>query len=451
MTGALMKRLTLALMATTLMVAQPISGFAATKPAPKTAAKPLAPTVVKAPDDPDAIGVGAAAIVNDEVISSIDVRQRVVLMVITTGVQPTTQEMVRQIEAQALRGLVDERLQLQEAKRLRVEVKDAEVDEALRGLAAENKMPLSELANELQSHGGSINSLRDQIRAEIAWQRLISGRYGARVRISKEQVDETLKRLSQAADKTQYLISEIVLDTPTEADQAAAMETADRLYQELNKGTPFPVLARQFSTSSSAASGGEVGWVASGELPSEVETVLAQLGPGQISNPIITPDAIRIVALREKRTGEAARTMVALKQAVVPVRGRAEAAETIAAVLNATEKLNALRAKVKSCDSFLSTAKGIAGLSTGEITRIDQAKLALEFQRAVAQLQPGQISEPVRTRVGVHLLMVCNRETVAGSMPEAKDIELRLQNQQLGLLSKRYLRDLRAAATIEGR
>lgn len=399
-----------------------------------------------------AIGVMASAIVNDEVISSIDVRQRVVLMMVTTGIKPTSADVLKQLESQALRGLIDERLQSQEAKRLKVEVKDTEVEAELAALAKDNGTDVAQLSAQLAQLGGSINSLREQVRAEIAWQRLIAGRYGARVRISKEQVEETQKKLAQAADKSQYLISEIVLESPDMASRGQLQAVAERIYQELNKGASFTTLARQFSTSSSAAAGGDVGWVAAGELSSEIESVIATMQAGQISPPIPTADGMRIVAVRDKRSGEAQRTILSLKQAVVPIRGRGDAPETIKALAKASETLNLLRARITGCGDFTAKAKGVAGISSGEIAKIDQSKLAIEFQNAVQGLEIGQVSAPIRTRIGVHILTVCSRATESGAAtPDARNIEMRLQNQQLTLLAKRYLRDLRAAATIEGR
>src|SRR6185312_8450964 len=136
---------------------------------------------------------GIAVIVNDDVISTYDLRQRALLLIVTSGV-PATQENLPQIQQEALRSLVDEHLQLQELKKLEKDqkfeiiAKDDEVNEALAGLAKENNATVDQLRRQFSAVGLSLDTLRDQMRVQISWNRMIGGRYGTRVRVGDKQI-----------------------------------------------------------------------------------------------------------------------------------------------------------------------------------------------------------------------------------------------------------------------
>lgn len=394
---------------------------------------------------------GAIAVVNDDVISTVDLRSRVALILVTTGLRPTSQDMLRQIQGEALQNLVDERVKLQEAERLGLEISEQEVTQTINELAQNNQTSIPGLEQELLAMGGNIRSLQQQIRADLAWQRLLGARYGSRLRISDNQIQNTLDRIAASANKPQYLVSEIVLDiVPGKERDTEGL--ALRLIDEMKNGAPFPALAQQFSGASTAANGGDIGWVSAGEMDVQMERVLNGLRPGQVSRPFVTPDGIKILALREKRQGTVNRVRYDLKQAVIPIRDELGTPAANAAEQQASATLNALRARMTGCDDFEEQANKIDGVKSGGINDIAREQLAQVFQDAIDPLDAQEISAPVRTRIGVHLLGVCKKHVdVGGALPSKDEIALRLQNQQLAMISKRYLRDLKRSATIEGR
>ncbi|MGE3143649.1 MAG: SurA N-terminal domain-containing protein, partial [Hyphomonadaceae bacterium] len=186
---------------------------------------------------------GVAAIVNDQVISTYDVRQRATLLLASAGIQNTAEAMQR-AKTQALRDLVDEHLQMQEAAHYEINVTDAQVNASLGDIARQNNTTPQALLSQLASAGINPSTLRSQIRADIAWRRLVGGRYGSRVRISPNAILETQQRIAQSATRTQYLASEIFLPAETEAEFADAQNGAERLLQEMQRGAPFPLVAR---------------------------------------------------------------------------------------------------------------------------------------------------------------------------------------------------------------
>ncbi|HEX6866470.1 MAG TPA: peptidylprolyl isomerase [Caulobacteraceae bacterium] len=391
------------------------------------------------------------AIVNDDIISSYDLMQRIRLILVTSGVQPT-KENLPQLQREALRSLIDERLQLQEIRRVEKEQKvdivptKDEVDDEINDIAKGNNMTGDQLIAALASQGVGDETLRSQLRAEISWQRWIQGRYGSRLRVGDDQIAAARERLEQAASKPQYQIGEIFIDAGRVGGMDQAMQGANQLLQQLQQGAPFPAVARQFSTAPSSAAGGDAGWITMGEMPPEVDAVLQQLRPGQLSRPIQVKDGVYIIYLREKRSGASA-TLISLKQAAVPLAGDASAADVEAA----RAKLEALRPRVTSCDAIESAAAGMDGVIAGDLGEAEVQDLAPAFREAAQNLQVGQLSAPIRTPAGLHLIAVCGRRQSGGSIPSPEQIENRLFGQQLSMLSKRYLRDLRNSATIETR
>jgi peptidyl-prolyl cis-trans isomerase SurA len=395
---------------------------------------------------------GVAAVVNDDVISTYDVLQRMRLLMVTSGVQPT-QENLPQLQAEALRSLVDERLQLQELRRVEKAQKftiiatDAELTQEINDIARGNNTTGPQLLDSLAAQGVGAETFRSQLRAQISWNNWISGRYGSRLRIGDDQVKAFERRYNEQQSKPQYQVSEVYIDASRVGGMEVATSGAAQLVAQLQQGAPFAAVARQFSASPTAANGGDAGWVAQGVLPSEVDTALEQLRPGQLSAPIPVKDGIYIVLLRDKRAGGAA-ALVNLKQIAIGLPAGAPAAEVDAA----RAKLEAIRPKVTSCDNVEAAANGVEGVLTSDLGEAEVKDLIPDFQQAANTLQIGQVSQPIRTAAGLHLVAICGKRAAGGAAtPTAAQIENRLRGEQLALIARRYLRDLRNSATIETR
>lgn len=416
-------------------------------------AQDTAATAQPAPAAPAPGGISEAviAVVNDDIISSYDLMQRMRLILVTSGVQPT-QETMPQLQREALRSLVDERLQIQELRRVEKEqgieiiATNPEIDEEINELAKGNNMTGAQLVAALASQGVGADTLREQLRSEVSWQRWIQGRYGSRLRVGEDQINAQRARLEAAASKPQYQVGEIFIDNARVGGAEQALSGATQLVEQLQKGAPFPAVARQFSTAPTAAAGGDAGWISTGEMPAEVDFALENMRPGQLSRPIPVKDGVYIIYLREKRTGSAA-TLINLKQAAVPLGAEASEADLAAA----RAKLEALRPRVTGCDNIESAAAGVDGVVAGDLGEAEVQDLAPAFREAAETLQPGQLSAPIRTPAGLHLVAVCGKRQSGAQIPNAQQIENRLFGQQLAMISKRYLRDLRNSATIETR
>ena len=418
---------------------------------PVVAAPDAAPNAAPAAQRGTPLSESVAAVVNDDIISSYDLMQRMRLLMVTSGLQPT-QENLPQLEQEALRSLIDEHVQMQELRRVEKAQKitiistEKEIDEQIDDIAKGNNMTGPQLVQQLTAQGVGIDTWRAQLRADSSWQAWISGRYGSRLRIGDDQIKAFERRQAEAASKPQYQVSEVFIDATRVGGMETAVNGAKQLVTQMQQGAPFPAVARQFSASPTAANGGDAGWISPGEMPPEVDAALEQLRPGQLSAPIPVRDGVYIIYLREKRSGAKA-SLVDLKQVALALPAEATQEQVDAA----NKTLLALKPQITSCETLEATAGKVEGVVAGDLGEAEVTDLAPAFQEVANTLKVGQVSDPIRTPAGLHLIAVCGKRQSGAAAPTHDQIENRLRGQQLALISKRYLRDLRNSATIETR
>ena len=179
---------------------------------------------------------GIAAVVNDDIVTVHDLRQRVFFMLATTGAK-TDEATLRRLQSQALNNLVDEHLQMQESEKYEQTISDEEINESVSQLLSRNGADPGQFINDLASAGVSIETLRDQVRSEIAWQRIVNGLYGSRIRISDAQIDETMNQVSANASKPSYRVLEIYIEaSPDIGGMEGAMEGANAMITQAQQG-----------------------------------------------------------------------------------------------------------------------------------------------------------------------------------------------------------------------
>ena len=380
---------------------------------------------------------GIVAVVNDDIVSTHDVRQRVLFLLATTGAQRDEESLAR-LQQQALRNLVDEKLQMQESRKYEQTIADEQVDRSVQRLIARNELTPEEVIQRLSAVGVGIDTLRDQVRAEIAWQRIVNGLYGSRIRISDAQIDETLSRMTANSAKPSYRVAEIFIEaTPDIGGKEGALEGARAMITQINEGAPFPLLARQFSSAPSAASGGDVGYVQEGDLRPELNAVLDTLEVGKVSEPIETPGGYYVVAIVDKRVSEAD-TVYRLKQ----INMIGSDTETLEA------QFRGYKTRFTSCDTLDDDIEDVEGLNSADMGEIKASEMTDEIRALIGGLTEGQLSDPIASGEGVVALMVCSAEVSGKGIPTRDQIEERLIDQQLAQASKKHLRDLRRQAAI---
>ncbi|GBF57104.1 chaperone SurA [Candidatus Phycosocius bacilliformis] len=402
----------------------------------------LAPRQVMAQERP--LSEGVAAIVNDQPITRLDVRQRVQFLIATSGAQQITPELLQRATSAALNNLIDERLQLQEAAKFKLDVPDREVDRILTNQARQNGSTLENFFRDLADIGVSAQSYRDKTRAEIVWQRIVSGRFGSRVRINRDQVKAALDRILANTNKPQYLISEIFLEDENVQSAPQTLEGAKTLVQQLRAGAPFQLVAQQYSFAPSASTGGDMGWITLGELKTEVAGVVEQMAAGTISEPIVVPGGVMIVSVREKRDPSPPKAKLKLREMTRKVPAGSDEATWRRAEQAARTSRDALR---NGCDG-VSRAAQRGGLDVIDYGEIEDADLGEPFRTQALGLSNGQASAIFRSDAGVHVMVLCDRENTGSDIPTLEQLEDRLYDQELSLIARRYLRDIRREAAI---
>jgi len=379
---------------------------------------------------------GIAAVVNSDIVTIHDLRQRVLFMMATTGAE-ADEASVQRLQRQALRNLVDEHLQMQESEKYEQTISDEAVDQSVARLLSQNGADPNKLVSDLAAAGVSIETLRDQVRSELAWQRIVNGLYGSRIRISDAQIDENLNQITANASKPNFRVAEIYIEaSPDIGGMEGAMEGAGAMIAQVKGGAPFPLLAQQFSSAASAARGGDVGWVREGELRPEIDAVITTMEPGSVSNPIQVPGGVYVVALIEKKISQA-ETLYKLKQ--VTVESETEAAKA---------RLVSLRGELSSCETLEDDVKPLDGVAAADMGEIKSSDLTDIIVEALERTDVGGLSDPFERPNGATSIMVCSRQTTGSDIPTRDQIEDRLLDQQLAQASKRALRDLRRQATL---
>jgi peptidyl-prolyl cis-trans isomerase SurA len=383
----------------------------------------------------------AAALVNDEVISIMDLEMRVRLAMVASGISGSAEQRNR-LAPQVLRSIIDERLQMQEAARLGIEAQDAEIDNAIARVAQQNNMAPRQFLDVLRRNGILPQVFRNQIRANLLWQKVVAREIRREIQISPEEVDAVVERLMAQEGERRLRVREIFLSIDSADEEQEVSATARRLTQQLRNGAEFSSLARQFSQAATAAVGGDLGWLTPGSLPDQVANTLDEMQPGQIAGPIRTFGGYYIVRLEDTRQIAAIEETVSLKQIYLPLPGDAASSDVEDARARAAE----LAGQVDSCESMSDVAKSAGSANSGELGEVKLSSLPENIRRAVADLPIDTPSRPIEVNAGIAVLMVCERSQ---SGIDRNQIRENLARQQLDLRAQRYMRDLRRAAHVD--
>jgi peptidyl-prolyl cis-trans isomerase SurA len=266
----------------------------------------------------------------------------------------------------------------------------------------------------------------------------VQGRYRSRIRIDKDEVEDTLRRMREDASKEQFLVSEICIPVPDPAEAQAYYEGSLQLIAQMRRGVPFAAVAQQFSACPSAAAGGDLGWVHAGELPKELDDALRQLPPGAVTNPIPSEGAFMVLAIRDTRAavvaGEQSWT---LAYASAPLSmGRNEA-------LLGLQKLETADACGSSLRLDLGQNIGVTQLESLKLGDIDP-----RFHEAISDLDRGDLSGPVEADGALHMVFVCEKDEGLG-LPSREAIEDRIYSRQLNRIGQQYLRDIERKTMVD--
>ncbi|MEA1071338.1 peptidylprolyl isomerase [Sphingomonas sp. LY160] len=437
------------------MIAAVTGGAVAQQQAAQTAAQPVNSTAtLNLPQNPQLFGtrlpsvVKATAIINGEVLTQTDIDQRLALLAIANGGEIPANE-IETLRQQVLRNLIDETLQIQAAKREEIDIKNADVEKTVARVAGNIKQTPAQMEQYLKERGSSIKSIRRQIMGELAWRRLQSKKIESGINVGDDEVQAILSKMNAAKGTEEYRVGEIYLSATT-ANEQQAQANAAKIHAALQQGGSFVGYARQFSEASTAAVGGDLGWVRPEQLPEQLAAALRQMRPGMVSTPIKVPGGYSIVAVQDVRkrgVADPRDAVLSLKQVSIAFpkgTGRAQAEPILARFAQGAQN-------VGGCGG----AEKLAADFKGEVVASDQVKmrdLPPALQEMMLPMQVGQSTPPFGSLdEGIRVLVMCGRDEVDASAPSFDQVYAQLNEERVNTRSRRYLRDLRRDAVIDYR
>ncbi len=392
-------------------------------------------------------GLRIAAIVNDDVISLHDLDNRLALTLVTSNLE-NQPEIRQRLAPQILRALIDDRLKVQEARRLNVVVTKTEIDDALDRIARQVNMAPREIPQFLASRGAKMSTLIDQVEAEIGWLKTVNRLEGNRVQVSDTEIDAELARIRQNAGQPEYRIAEIFLPVDDPKNETQVKQLADRLLAQLAEGASFPSLARNFSQAASAASGGDLGWIRRGQLASQLDAVLPELETREVSVPIQTPVGYYLLLMIDQRTSKGldeGKVTVTLSKLSLPLSANPSQQE----VAERLETAKELSRGAQTCADLETAGRQAGGARSGGMGEMVVGELPSELRQMVRPLKAGERTPPFPTDEGVVVVMVCDRVEEGNVSEQRAIVEGALREQSLTAASQRHLRDLRRSALID--
>ena len=392
----------------------------------------------------------AQAIVNGDVITDTDIDQRLGLVLAANGGRVDDAEKQR-LRLQIIRNLIDEKLQLQEAAENDIRINEAEVTRSFERIAQNFKRTPAQFETYLKGNGSSSNSLKAQIRAEMAWSRVLRRKVEPLVNVGDDEVQQVIDKLNAAKGKDEYHVGEIFLSaTPETLD--AVMQDASRIVGQVRGGASFVAYARQFSEASSAGLGGDLGWVRGEQLNSAVAPAVAALQPGQVTDAIPVAGGVAIMALIEKRQVLAADPLMAqlsLKQLTIPLKANTTEAEARAKV----QEIGLLSQNMGGCGGVEALAQKVGGeVAANDAVRMKD--LPAPLQAILGRMSIGEATPAFGSaEEGLRVLVLCGRDdsAVQAKAPNFEEIYAQMNDERVNMRARRYLRDLRRDAIVDYR
>jgi peptidyl-prolyl cis-trans isomerase SurA len=417
-----------------------------------------APRTFSANDLPEMVVLGdvdptlrkAQAIVNGDVITDTDIDQRLGLVLAANGGRVADEEKQR-LRLQIIRNLIDEKLQLQEAAENDIRINEAEVTRSFERIAQNFKRTPAQFEIYLKGNSSSSNSLKAQIRAEMAWSRVLRRKVEPMVNVGDDEVQQVIDKLNAAKGKDEFHVGEVFLSaTPETLD--AVMQDASRIVGQVRGGASFVAYARQFSEASSAGLGGDLGWVRGEQLNSAVSTAVAALEPGQVTDAIPVTGGVAIMALIEKRQVLAADPLMAqlsLKQLTIPLKADTTEAQARAKV----EEIGRLSQNMGGCGGVEALAQKVGGeVAVNDAVRMKD--LPAQLQAILGRMSIGEATPAFGSaEEGLRVLVLCGRDDsqVQAKAPNFEEIYAQMNDERVNMRARRYLRDLRRDAIVDYR
>ncbi len=352
---------------------------------------------------------GIAAVVDDDVITRIELDNRLQTLLIQLQQKGTQLPPMRVLQRQMLERLIVEKLQMAQAKQLGISVGDEELNKVIERIAAQNKLSLLQFREALQREGVSFATFREEIRQEVIITRLRSSQVGKRIDISPQEIDNLLESQHRNQSKNEELhLQHILIALPSDASPEQIAESRSKVNQvlaELRAGADFSNMAISHSAGPQALEGGDIGWRRLAQLPVAFAEALKGMGAGEISEPIRSTSGFHLLKLLEKRGEE--------RSIVRQVNARHILISTSALISDreAKDRLERLRERILNGEDLAELARAHSddtgsAANGGELGWADPSIYVEAFRDTINKSKVGEISAPFKSQFGWHILQV---------------------------------------------
>ena len=390
-----------------------------------------------------------AAIVNDKVISILDLNKRLHLITVLSPAQ-IKGEIDKQLARQILNQLIGEELEKQEIERLKIKIGENELSNAKRLMEQRFKLKLNTLDEFIKERKIDKNDVISQIKTSLGWTKVIQRKYNNYLKITDEEIDEVINKLIENIGKTQYRISEIFLPIDEENNESDTRHLISKLYESIKADGNFRKIARDFSATASAANSGQAGWVVKGQLLRELDVPMRKLKKGAITPPIQTVSGFHIIKLEDKRVFEKFNTMsikVNLIQTLIPILQT----DNYKNYSQQVRQINRDIASVNTCEEMIKLSKTNKSFLTNSLGNFFVQELSPYLKSIAISSKLGVPNKPQKLKDQISIITVCRRTQPKSNIPTRISVERKLQGKKIETMARKYLRDLRRNAFVENR
>jgi peptidyl-prolyl cis-trans isomerase SurA len=365
-----------------------------------------------------------------------------------------------ELEKQVLEMMITETAQMQLAKEMGIQVDDIILDRAVARIAEQNKLTIQELRNQLEREGVAYAAFRENIRGEIVRQRLREREVDNKIQIPESEVENYLAAQSGATQPPELDIAQILVRIPENASAeqiAERQKRAEDLYQKLKTGADFTTLATTYSDADDALKGGDLGWRTADRLPELFLNAIAKLKPGEVSEIVKSANGFHILKFVGKRNPSvmhgSAEATTSIQQTharhiLIKVNEVVSAADAQRKLIDLKQRLDHNAAKFE--DLAKSYSNDLSATNGGDLGWIYPGDTVPEFERAMDALKVGEVSEPIQSPFGYHLIQVLERKTADASAERQRLLARQaIRERKLEEATQDWLRQVRDRAYVE--
>lgn len=392
------------------------------------------------------------AIVNEEAITYYEVNAQRAIALDQLRAQNIPPPAPDVLEKQVLERLINERVMLQVAKNSGLKVDDVQVERTMERIAQENKLTMQGLRDAVAKEGIPFARYREDLRRELLIQRLRERIVESQVQVSDTEVDNFLATLSAQGGDNEYRLAHVLVlvpdqGTPEQID--VRRRRAEEALQQIRKGTDFAQVAASYSDAPDALQGGNLGWRSAARLPTVFAGPVRALSPGEVSPVLRSPSGFHIVKLLETRNRNAPTIVdqTHTRHILIKVNEITSESEARARVERIKDRLDAGgkfedQARINSEDPSAANGGDLGWISPGDTVP--------EFEKVMQTLKPGEVSQPVRTPFGWHLIQVLERRSQDVTQQKQREQARMALRQRKGEESfQDWVRQMRDRAYIE--